>query len=160
MATGKDATYAGQSNYQEQGGGRTVIGGELDVVSGGRIDIEDGGSITQPVQTLGSSQVATNVTNFGLTTITATTTGPTYTVAAPVAGVTKIIACTANTSSGTAVINSNSTGVSFTTSGDNEITMNSIKDRVILVAASTTSWIISSMMGSTDAGITTGTQST
>ena len=160
MATGTDVAYAGQSNYQEQGGGRTVIGGELDVVSGGQINIEAGGSITFPVQALAVADVATNVTNFGLTTIVASTTAPAYTLAAPVAGNQKIIACTANTSSGTAVINTNSTGVSLTTSGDNTMTLNSIKDRVILVASSTTAWIITSMMGSTDAGVTTGTQST
>lgn len=160
MGSGTDATFAGQSNYHDQGGARTVIGGELDVVEGGVINIEAGGSITSPVQTLGTSQVATSITVGGLTTITASTTAPAYTLAAPVAGVQKIIACTANTSSGTAVINTNSTGVSLTSSGDNVMTMNSIKDRVILIAASTTSWIISSMMGSTDAGVTTGTQST
>jgi len=33
------------SNYTEQGGERTVIGGSLDVVSGGEIDIESGGAI-------------------------------------------------------------------------------------------------------------------
>ncbi len=33
------------SNYIEQGGARTVIGGSLDVVSGGDLDIESGGSL-------------------------------------------------------------------------------------------------------------------
>jgi hypothetical protein len=33
------------SNYNEQGGARTVIGGSLDVVSGGDLDIESGGAI-------------------------------------------------------------------------------------------------------------------
>lgn len=33
------------TNYREQGGNRTVIGGSLDVVSGGEIDIESGGSL-------------------------------------------------------------------------------------------------------------------
>ena len=33
------------SNYTEQGGARTVIGGSLDVVSGGEIDIESGGAL-------------------------------------------------------------------------------------------------------------------
>ncbi len=33
------------SNYTEQGGARTVIGGSLDVVSGGDLDIESGGSL-------------------------------------------------------------------------------------------------------------------
>src|SRR5688500_2428973 len=32
------------SNYLEQGGARTVIGGSIDVVSGGELDIESGGS--------------------------------------------------------------------------------------------------------------------
>jgi len=32
------------SNYFEQGGSRTVIGGSLDVISGGDLDIESGGS--------------------------------------------------------------------------------------------------------------------
>lgn len=32
------------SNYKEQGGARTVVGGSLDVVSGGDLDIESGGS--------------------------------------------------------------------------------------------------------------------
>jgi hypothetical protein len=33
------------SNYIEQGGARTVIGGSLDVVSGGEIDVESGGAL-------------------------------------------------------------------------------------------------------------------
>lgn len=33
------------SNYIEQGGARTVIGGSLDVVSGGELDVESGGSL-------------------------------------------------------------------------------------------------------------------
>jgi hypothetical protein len=33
------------SNYTEQGGARTVIGGSLDVASGGEIDIESGGAL-------------------------------------------------------------------------------------------------------------------
>lgn len=187
MGSGVDATYQ-TDNYEEQGGARTVIGGELDVVSGGSIDLESGGNIdvlsgaaidiasggdisvasggtitmasggaiAVAVQTLGSSQVATNITGEGITTITATTTAPAYTMDAPVTGVQKIIACTANTSSGTAVINSNSTGVSFTSSGDNEMTMNAIGDRVILAALSTTAWIIASNVGS----VATGTQTT
>ena len=38
------AQYA-TSNYIEQGGARTVIGGSLDVVSGGDLDVESGGSL-------------------------------------------------------------------------------------------------------------------
>jgi hypothetical protein len=33
-------------NYNEQGGARTVIGGDLDVASGGELDIESGGTLT------------------------------------------------------------------------------------------------------------------
>lgn len=147
-----DTTYASGSNYRDQGNALDVIGGELRVA--------DDGVLTVAVQTLGTSEVATNITNAGLTTITASTTAPDYTLAAPVAGTQKIIACTANTSSGTAVISTNSTGVSLTSSGDNNVTFNSIKDRLMLIGSSTTAWIITSMMGSTDAGLTTSTQST
>ena len=129
MATGVDATYASGSNYREQGNARDVIQGELDIVSGGALNLEAGAVLTVPVQTLGTSQVATNITNCGLTTITASTTAPTYTLDAPVAGVQKTIACTANTSSGTAVINTNAVGVTLSTSNDNAMTFNSIKDR-------------------------------
>lgn len=33
------------SNYDEQGGARTVIGGSLDIISGGDLDIESGGAL-------------------------------------------------------------------------------------------------------------------
>ena len=33
------------SNYNEQGGARTVVGGSLDVATGGEIDIESGGAL-------------------------------------------------------------------------------------------------------------------
>lgn len=36
---------ANVSNYTEQGGERTVIGGSLDVVSGAEVDIESGGAL-------------------------------------------------------------------------------------------------------------------
>jgi hypothetical protein len=32
-------TYANTANYEEQGGGRTVIGGEIDIVSGGALKV-------------------------------------------------------------------------------------------------------------------------
>lgn len=38
------AGYA-TSNYTEQGGARTVVGGSIDVVSGGEMDIESGGAL-------------------------------------------------------------------------------------------------------------------
>ena len=52
------AQYA-TDNYREQGGARTVIGGELDIVSGGELSIEDGGALylvptdTEPASTEG-----------------------------------------------------------------------------------------------------------
>lgn len=33
------------SNYTEQGGARTVVGGSIDIVSGGEIDVESGGAL-------------------------------------------------------------------------------------------------------------------
>lgn len=170
MATGQVATQSGQcAIYKAQGGNRLVVdsSGELDVLSGGKIDVESGGEInlsgaldiesggtvnfasggywTVPVQTLTTTQTATNITNFGFTLLTATTTGPTFTLAAPVAGVTKFIALSASSSGAThrAVINSNTTGVSFGSTGGNQITLaTSAAMGVTLVAQDTTNWWI------------------
>lgn len=151
MATGSEVTHAGhQAIYKTHGGNRLVVdsSGEIDVISGGKIDFESGGYFSLPVQSLLVANVATSITNFGVTTIAASTTGPTYTLAAPVAGAIKIIAVTSNTSSGTASVNTNSTGVSVSSSGDNQLQFNSITDRVTLVAQSTSAWLIVSNVGS------------
>ncbi len=46
------------ANYREQGGARTVIGGDLDIVSGGEIDIEDGGVLYfEPTDTAPTAEI-------------------------------------------------------------------------------------------------------
>lgn len=141
-----DATYQPKV-YRKQGGD------ELVVASGGAITLESGGSLTYqagaypviPIQTLGTSQTATNITNFGLTRLTGTTTGPTYTLAAPVAGVTKYLHLNATSSGVThrAIVNANTTGVSFDTTGGNQITLATSALRgVTLVGYTTAAWKI------------------
>ena len=49
------------SNYREQGGARTVIGGSLDVISGGDLDIESGASFKISGTTVTSSAAELNI---------------------------------------------------------------------------------------------------
>lgn len=65
MGSGTDATYQ-PSNYREQGGGRDVIGGELDIVSGGELDIESGGALKIAGTQVTASAAQLNDTNEGL----------------------------------------------------------------------------------------------
>lgn len=154
---------------REQGGKKLVVGssGEIEVLSGGVIDIQSGSSFscatniemqsgasivyasgsgaTLPVQTLTSTQTATNITNFGLTVLTGTTTGPTYTLAAPVVGIQKYLSLTHSSSGAThrCNVNSNTTGVSFDTTGGNQLVFATSATRgVSLVAQTTAKWRI------------------
>jgi hypothetical protein len=141
--------------YRKQGGNEMVVasGGTLTVESGGAvaisgtISIASGGSIAGPVQTLSSTQTATNVTNYGLSVLTGTSTSPTYTLAAPVVGVPKHISLSASSSAAAAgcKLNSNTTGVSFDTTGGNQLTFTTTSLKgVVLVAQSTSKWRIAS----------------
>ena len=164
-----DATYQQGAIRREQGNNKLAVGsaGTLAVESGGSFDLESGstgswagnhsvtgtqafasGGVqsfasgayqTFPVQTLGTSQVATNITNFGLTVLTGSTTGPTYTLAAPVAGIQKELSLSASSSGAThrAIVNSNSTAVSFDTTGGNQITLATSALRGIRLTAQT-----------------------
>lgn len=145
-----DATYQPKV-YRKQGGdelvitssGTLTVEGRLDLASGSSFSFASGSGFAVPTQTLTSTQTATNITNFGLSILTGTTTGPTYTLAAPVAGTLKWISMTSSSSGVThrAVINANTTGVSFDTTGGNVITMATSAIRgLTLVGASATSW--------------------
>lgn len=130
-----------------QGATRLAVdsGGEIDILSGGKLNFESGGYYTAPVQSLTAAQSATAVTNFGLTNLSGTTTGPTYTLAAPVPGLVKYVSLSATSSGAThrARLQSNTTGVSLDTTGGNLITFATSAIRgVTLVAASTSSWRI------------------
>lgn len=141
--------------YRTQGGKELVVtsSGDITVQSGGAITLQSGASLvynsgaydTVPIQTLTSTQTATNAVNSGLTVLTGTTTGPTYTLAAPVVGVRKFVSLTHSSSGAThrAVLNSNSTGVSFDTTGGNQLTFATSALRGIsLVAQTTAKWRI------------------
>jgi hypothetical protein len=170
MATGQNLTHSGQcAIYKEQGGNRLVVdsSGELDILSGGAVNYESGATVsyaagayqTLPVQTLTSTQTATNATNFGLTVLTGTTTGPTYTLAAPITGIVKHFSMTSTSSGAThrAVLRSNSTGVSFDTTGGNQVTFATSALRgLTLVAASTAAWKITGVY----TGVSIGTPRT
>lgn len=125
-----DATYT-PSVYRKQGGTQLVVA--------------SGGSIEVPVQVLTSADVATTVTNFGLSVLQATTTGPTYTMDAPLIGLWKHLAIN-HTSSGVThrcVVRSNSTGVQFDSTGGNQITFaTSALRSCTIVAQSTAIWKI------------------
>lgn len=131
--------------YRKQGGNEQVIasGGYQTVESGGYVDYQAGGYYKLPVQSLGSSQTATTVTNFGLTVLTGTTTGPTFTMAAPIVGLPKFVSLSHSSSGAThrCVLRSNTTGVSFDTTGGNQITFATSAIRgVTLVAETTAKW--------------------
>ena len=133
--------------YRKQGADEQVIasGGTQTIESGGIVNYQAGGYFKYPIQTLGTSQTATNITNFGLTRITGTTTGPTYTLAAPIVGLSKFIALNATSSGVThrAVVNTNTTGVSIDTTGGNQLTFATSALRgVSLVAYTTAAWKI------------------
>jgi len=125
-----DATYQPKI-YKKQGGTQLVIA--------------SGGSVEVPVQVLTSADTATSVTNFGLTVLQATTTGPTYTMEAPLIGLCKHIAIS-HTSSGVThrcVLRSDSTGTQFDSTGGNQITFATSATRsVTIVAQSTAIWKI------------------
>lgn len=126
-------TY-GPKTYRKQGGDEFVV------ADGGSINIEAGGAFRLPLVTLGTSQVATSITGHGITTIVASTTAPEYTLAAPeVANQVCWINVVRNTSSGTAQVNSASTGIAFSSTGSNALTFNALEG-VMLVAPSTSAW--------------------
>lgn len=154
------------SVYREQGGAKLIVTssgrgyaqGEIEIQSGGLLDLQSGAIANLPVQSLGAADVATNITNFGFTNITATTTGPTYTLAAPtVIGQWKYIVCdtVAGSSPGTAIVKSNSTGVNFSAGAENKLTFDAEDDAVVLVAKTLTAWRIVSNTGAVALGTVT-----
>ena len=121
--------------YRAQGGAELVI------ASGGKITVETGGYVAGYVETISTS--ATALTAAGLSIVTGTTAGPTYLIANPITGVQKFISLVATSSGVThrAVIAPASTGVSFDTTGANQVTLSTSAIRGIsLYGASTTAW--------------------
>lgn len=143
--------------YRKMGGDQMVVassgtvtvesGGEINVDSGGTLSIDSGGIFYRKPQTLGTADVATAVTLTGVTFLTGSTTGPTYTLATPpVAGYAKDIAMLASSSGAThrAVLYSGSTGYTIgNVVGDVGNTMTfatSTCHGVRLIASSSVAW--------------------
>lgn len=138
MAT--EVTQAVQCAVYKKPGGNTLV-----IDSSGLLEFIAGSGMQFPTQSLGTADVATKVTNFGLSVLTGSTTGPTYTMDPPIPGIPKFISLSASSSGVThrAILRSNSTGVSFDTTGGNQITFATSATRgVTLVAASTSAWKI------------------
>ena len=119
---------------------------ELVVSSSGTLAIESGGEITLPASQLGTSQVGTALPSVGVSTITASTTAPNYTLGAPSAGNIHVIRCEANTSSGTATV---TTTAAFDAAGSkNRLVFDAADEAVTLFGISSTGWMIVGNVGS------------
>lgn len=117
--------------YRAQGGNQIVVG------AGGSIKFND--------QTLTALQSATPVTPGGVSFLQGTTTGPAYSIANPIAGVLKqiVLAPTSSGATHRAVLRTGTTGVSFDSTGGNQITLaTSALKGVSLVGASTSAYRI------------------
>lgn len=142
---GDELVVASGGKLTLESGSSFTLASDLELASGSKVSYAAGSYFQVPIQTLTSTQTATNITNFGLSVLTGTTTGPTYTLAAPVVGLTKYLSLTHSSSGAThrAVVNSNTTGVSFDTTGGNQLTFATSALRGIsLVAQTTAKWRI------------------
>lgn len=143
--------------YLSVGGYITVpSAGYISVASGGYVSVASGGYVAMPAHTRTTTNVATAIPNYGICSLVATTTGPTYTLAVPVAGTEVVLHVTSNTSSGTCNVNTNSTGVAVSSTGGNQLQFNAVNDAVRLTAQSATRWVICGNVGS----VATATRST
>jgi hypothetical protein len=98
--------------YKEPGGNTLVVassgtvtvasGGVVALASGAALTVAAGSYATMPYQSLSSTQTATAINTYGVTLLTGTTTGPTYTLAAPpAAGVRKTLVLNPSSSGAT-----------------------------------------------------------
>lgn len=135
--------------YRAQGGNELVVASTTSGSQQGKITVQaQSAGIQFPVQALTSTQTATNITPHGLTTLVATTTGPTYTIQAPTAtGLLKLIAISAATSAASSVVvAAETTGIKIGVTGDNQVTITSTGTGagVVLCSASTSAWAVCS----------------
>ena len=158
-----DATYQPKV-YHDVGGDRlnVVSGGQLNIESGSSVGVATplecaaGGYLADVMQTLTTTQTATNALGYGHSNLTGSTTGPTYTLAAPAyAGVLKTLSLAGSTAVTSRVkLNTNTTGVSVGTSGANQITLaSSALWGATLRSISTTAWrVVGTFNGSLGLG--------
>ena len=102
---------------------------------GSAINVADGGAIRFSSVVLSAGSTV-SIPATGFATVTASTTAPNYNVDAPLAGAPVWITCSANTSSGTATIET--TGVFA--AGKNRLKFDAAGEAVLLVGTSTGGW--------------------
>lgn len=152
---GDELVVASGGKLTLESGSSFTLASDLELASGAIISFASGAAFKVPIQTLTSTQTATNVTNFGLSILNGTTTGPTYTIAAPVVGYVKYISLNATSSGVThrAIVNANTTGVSFDTTGGNQLTFATSALRgVTLVAQTTAKWRVTGVYSGASIG--------
>lgn len=134
--------------YRQQGGATLTVasGGTIGVASGGSLTVAAGAYMSQPYQSLGSSQTATSINIDGVTLLTGTTTGPTYIIGAPsVAGIAKWLVLNPSSSGAThrCVVSSSAWSGKIThhsATGD-KLTLNtSAQAAALMVSSGTTEW--------------------
>lgn len=159
---GRMDVSSGSSITIASGGGISLASGSsfscataMEIASGGSVQWASGSYFTLPVQTVTST--ATQLTNFGLSLVQGTTTGPVYTIATPTAaGQWKSIVLSPTSSGVTnrAVVYSGSTGTSFNSTGANQIALNtSACAAVSMVSISTTGWRLIAVRGALSANL-------
>ncbi len=138
--------YTHNQKYSATNGGYAVgeKGSEVEVVN-------SSGNVVEVVAAVVGSTTATRaggtaITNSGVATVSSTSGAKNYTLAAPTAGVSKTIVCTAGSSVNTAVVLCAS-GVTF--DGTNtKATFNAAAETLDLVGVSATLWAVKSNTGS------------
>lgn len=164
IASSGTITMESGSTMTIASGAAATLAGTLTIASGGAVTVASGASVTLsagavlawPVQTAGTT--ATTITAVGLTMVGATTDAPTYLMSNPVVGVRKWLSIAAASSGdeGNAIIAAATTGVSFDTSGQNKITLETTSLRgVSLVGVTTARWAVVGTYYVGDLGLST-----
>lgn len=136
-------TLEGRMDLSSGSSMTVASGAAIGIASGASIGIASGGYLSMPVQTVSSS--GTTITNYGVSVVTGTTVGPTYLISNPLTGGVKMICISASSSAATstAIIAAASTGVSFGSTGANNITLYGAGARAVtLVGISTAAYRI------------------
>jgi hypothetical protein len=166
--------------YRQQGGDELVVAssGLITVESGGKIDLESGSTMTiagpvtltgaitcgtggylaNAVQTAATS--ATTILPYGLTLVTGTSDIPTFLMSNPIVGVPKWLLWTGTSGDGStsigAIIAAATTSVTFDTSGQHKLTLESSGLRgVSLIGVTTARWGVVGTKYQADAGLST-----
>lgn len=136
-----DSTYAAKV-YLDSSGDR------LNVVSGGSFVAEAGSSLSVSgslVRGTETGSTATAFVNYGITRFGSTAPTKTFTMAAPAAGVEKVLFCTQASATGECWVDC---GSGVQASGKRYLEFNATSDSVTMIGRSATVWDIVSNVGS------------